>query len=137
MLTTTLSLVLSMSLSLMTASIDLPQYIPIDIHFCEFTNGGSENICDIRETETTSNNRIFLDANQQQPRLFVDKRSVTSEKARYIFTKETIKIENRIVINMPYISSSLIIRPGIYEIEKTPKGYMIYLTEAVNPLAAN
>lgn len=136
-MTTTLSLVLSMSLSLMTASIDLPQHIAVDINFCEFTDGGSENICDIRETETTSNNRIFLDANQQQARLFVDKRSVTSEKARYIFSKETIKIENRIVINMPYIRYSLLIRPGSYEIEKTPKGYMIYLAEGVNPLAAN
>ena len=129
MIAKTFALVISMSLSYITEIDYTPTLIPVDINFCEFTSGEGESICSIQESERSSRNKIFFDHNGENPKLLIDKRSVTSEKARYVFQCEHITIGKRNVINMPYLRKSLLIRPGEYKVEVSSKGYIISLTK--------
>tara|TARA_R110000737_G_scaffold307164_2_gene315015 strand:+ start:83 stop:442 length:360 start_codon:yes stop_codon:yes gene_type:complete len=105
-----------------------PTLIPVDINFCEFTSGEGESICSIQESEKSSRNKIFFDHKGENPKILIDKRSVTSEKAQYVFQKELITIGKQSVINMPYLRKSLLIRAGEYKVEVCNQGYIISLT---------
>jgi hypothetical protein len=128
MIAKTFALVIVMSLSFINEIDYTPTLIPVDINFCEFTSGEGESICSIQEAEKSSRNKIFFDLNGENPKLLVDKRSVTSEKARYVFQSENITIGKQSVINMPYLRKSLLIRPGEYDVEVSSQGYIISLT---------
>ncbi len=128
MIAKTIALVISMSLSFINEIDYTPTLIPVDINFCEFTSGEGESICSIQEAETSSRNKIFFDLNGENPKLLIDKRSVTSEKARYVFQNENITIGKQSIINMPYFRKSLLIRPGEYKMEVSSQGYVISLT---------
>lgn len=128
MISKTLALVITMSLNLASIEKKTPNFIPVDINFCEFTTGKGESICSIKESEMTSRNRIFFDSNGENPKLLIDKRDVTSEKAKYIFSNDQITIDRQSRINMPYIKSNLLIKAGSYPLETSNQGYIISLS---------
>lgn len=129
MIARTFALVISMSLSYVINIDYTPTLIPVDINFCEFTSGEGESICSIEESEKSSRNKIFFDHKGENPKILIDKRSVISEKAQYVFQKELITIGKQSVINMPYLRKSLLIRPGEYKVEVSSQGYIISLTK--------
>ena len=128
MIARTFALVISMSLSYVINIDYTPTLIPVDINFCEFTSGEGESICSIEESEKSSRNKIFFDHKGENPKILIDKRSVISEKAQYVFQKELITIGKQSVINLPYLRKSLLIRAGEYKVEVSNQGYIISLT---------
>lgn len=128
MIANTFALVIAMSLSVMTDIDYTTTLIPVEINFCEFSSGEGESICTIKEAENSSRNKIFFDHNGENPKLLIDKRNVTSEKAKYIFQNENITIGKQSIISMPYLNKKLQINPGVYLVEYSNRGYTISLT---------
>ena len=128
MIAKTFALVISMSLSYIIDIDYNPTLIPVDINFCEFTSGEGESICSIHESVKSSRNKIFFDYQGENPKILIDKRSVTSEKAMYVFQNERITIGKQSIIKMPYMHKSLLIQAGEYKVEVSNQGYIISLT---------
>lgn len=108
-------------------STDLPVFIPVDIDFCSLASGLDESICSIQESEFGSKNKIFLDHAGNNPKIMIDKRNITPEKAQFLFEGDKISIGKQNIINLPYAHKSILIRPGEYHVEKTNQGYLIVL----------
>jgi len=130
MIAKTFALVIAMSVSLTSTMVKTPNFIPVEINFCEFTSGNGESICNIKEAENLSRNKIFFDIEGNNPKLLIDKRNVTSDKTKYIFGNDVITINKQNKINMPYIRKSLLIEPGVYKIEHSNQGYIISLSNS-------
>jgi len=131
MITKTIALVFSISLTLFSGYTSVPLFVPVDISFCDLSSGDNESICNIRESEFGSRNKILLDQKGQAPKILIDKRNLMPEKAQYIFRDGHIIINERNVINIPYAELSILIRPGKYPVESTKQGYLILLDKRI------
>ena len=127
MITNTIYLLLSMSFTTMYDKTITPTIVSVDIEYCDINKAFEKSICSIQETETKSNNRLLIDQNENLQAIVIDKRSMTSEKASAIFGDGSVLIQERSIINIPYLQKSILILPGEYKVEELKQGYRIHL----------
>lgn len=131
MITKTLALLLSISLSVFSYSETLPMTVPVDINFCDYFTGESDNICTISESENGSRNKIIIDQSASTTTLLIDKRNLLPEKADYIFSDGHIIVNHTSIITLPYVDFDINIEAGKYPVKLTDRGYFILLDQKI------
>ena len=109
-----------------------PRIIAVDVKFCDNINSFEKSICAIEEAEYKSNDQLTLDQKGKIHNIIIDKRSITSEKAKALFGNGTITIEQKNVISTPFLNDVILIQPGIYVVEEMKRGYKIQLRDYIN-----
>ncbi len=127
MMTKTIAMLLSISMSFVYPAAHTPTIVSVDIEFCDHNKAFEKSICTIQEAEFNSNNRMLIDQNGNINDIIIDKRSITSEKAEAIFGNGSVQIEQKSIIDVPYIQKSILIRPGEYKVEELRRGYKIQI----------
>ena len=125
MITKTLAILLTVSLSMSLDSTIAPQTVSVEIEYCDQNKGFEKSICSIQEAEYRSTNSLILDQKENLQAIIIDRRSMTLEKAEAIFGDGSIEIEERSIINIPYLQKSILIKPGTYPVQPLRKGYKI------------
>ncbi|MEM9546538.1 MAG: hypothetical protein AAGA77_11235 [Bacteroidota bacterium] len=129
MITKTIAILLSMSLSFLYDSTYAPTIISVDIEFCDQIKTFEKSICTIQESENKSNNQLIIDQNGEINDIIIDRRSITSEKAKAIFGNGSIMIEHKSIIEVPYLRKSILIPPGEYKVTQLRRGYKIQIRQ--------
>jgi len=127
MITKTLTILLSLSIALTHRPAPEPMIISIDVEFCDLNNIFVKSICRIQEAEEKSNNQLLVDKNGELRDIIIDKRSLTTEKAKAFFGDGSITIRNESIIKIPYLKNELTIRPGEYPVKTLRRGYRIQI----------
>ena len=122
----------AISLMVFTNDTLSPRTIAVDVEFCNNINSFEKSICAIAEAEYKSNDQLTLDQKGKIHNIIIDKRSITSEKAKALFGNGTITIEQKNVISTPFLNEVILIQPGTYAVEEMKRGYKIQLREYLN-----
>ena len=125
MITKTIAFLLSMSISFLYDTTYAPTVISVDIEFCDHIKTFEKSICAIQESENRSNNQLIVDQNGEINDIIIDRRTITSEKAKAIFGNGSITIEQKCIIEVPYLHKSILIPPGEYKVAQLRRGYKI------------
>ena len=126
-MTKILAVLLSMSMAFIFDTANAPMMVDIDVEFCDHNKSFEKSICTIQESESSSNDRLLIDQNGNLNDIIIDKRSITTEKAKAIFANGSIIIKQRSIIDIPFYQKSILIRPGEYKVQELRRGYKINL----------